>query len=702
MPPPSTGGVALLQMLDLLEPHDLAATGAGSAASVHLLLEAMKLAYADRSRYLGDPDHVDVPVARLLGRSHLDGLRERIRADRALDPAAIVGAERAGADPEHTTHFSIVDAEGNAVAATLTINLSFGSGMIAPGTGVILNDEMDDFAAAPGVPNAFGLVQGENAAVGPGRRPPSSMTPTLLLDDSGVVMVTGSPGGSRIITATLQTILGVVDWGMDAREAASAPRVHHQWSPATAYYEDHGLSPDTRHLLVDLGHELAPRGPMGNVQVIVRDDATGTWTGASDPRGVGLAAGLTVGEPQGASLGPDDGDPRDLERSIRRLTAPLWAGRAAGTAGEREAARWFAAHLATLGLEPVAGASFLHTFALPDSLGGGRSQNVLAALPGHGALADRWILVGAHLDHLGHVDPQADPDAAAAPGAYYPGAGDNASGVAAVLAVAAEAAEAAAGSAGTGDRRGLLVCGFGAEEVGLLGSRHLASDPPVPLDRIDAVVNLDAVGRLGGGPLHVAGQQTSPPLALLVTGAAGAVPVATQDPLLLRSDHVPFVERGVPAILLFTGAYPEMNSPADSLTAVDLPGLREVAEVASRLVAALRAGPEPLPFVAPVAPERPAGGNRATWFGTAPDFAGGEADGYLIGGVAEGGPAARAGLQAGDVLVALAGQPVVDLATFTAALRRNDPGDVVEVVVRRDGVVRRFLVTLGDRSERGR
>jgi len=292
MPPPSTGGLALLQMLDLLEPWDLAGAGYGSAAAWHPMLEAMKLAYADRSCFLGDPDFVPVPTARLLGRARLDSLRARVRADRALDPRTIAGAPRAVPEPAHTTHLSVVDAEGGAVAATLTINLSFGSGMIAPGTGVILNDEMDDFAAAPGVPNAFGLVQGENAAVGPGRRPPSSMTPTLVLDGDGVVMVTGSPGGARIITATLQTIVHVLDFGMDAARAASAPRVHHQWSPPTGWYEHHGMSPDTRRLLVGLGHELAPRDPMGNVQVIVRDRERGIWTGASDPRGVGLAAGF--------------------------------------------------------------------------------------------------------------------------------------------------------------------------------------------------------------------------------------------------------------------------------------------------------------------------------------------------------------------------------------------------------------------------
>jgi gamma-glutamyltranspeptidase/glutathione hydrolase len=291
MPPPSSGGVHIVQMLNILEPFDLAAGGHGSAASWHLLIEAMKLAFADRSRFLGDPDHVDVPVAMLVSEERAAAQRARIRTDRALDPRAIEGAPEV-VEGEHTTHISIVDADGNAVAATLTINLNFGAGMIAPGTGVILNNEMDDFAAAPGRPNAFGLIQGEQNAVGPGRRPLSSMSPTVVVRDGDVQMVVGSPGGSRIITATLQTIVHVVDFGLDAREAVAAARVHHQWRPVTAYCERIGMSPDTRRLLEELGHEITPRSTMGNVQVILRDPETGGWQGASDPRGMGLAAGF--------------------------------------------------------------------------------------------------------------------------------------------------------------------------------------------------------------------------------------------------------------------------------------------------------------------------------------------------------------------------------------------------------------------------
>lgn len=292
MPPPSSGGVLLLEMLGVLAGFDLAAAGHGSAAAWHPLLETMAFAYADRSRYLGDTDFVAVPVARLVSRAYTDSLRARIRPDRATPPAEIVGVGQAADEPAHTTHISVVDAEGNAAAATLTINLTFGSGLLADGTGVILNDEMDDFVAAPGVPNAFGLLGGDANAIAPGKRPLSSMTPTIVLAaDRRVLMVTGSPSGSRIITTVLQTIVHVVDFGMDALEAVRVPRVHQQWSPATAFHEPFGLSPDTRARLEAMGHTFAERPAIGLAQLIVRDREAGVWTGASDPRGAGLAKG---------------------------------------------------------------------------------------------------------------------------------------------------------------------------------------------------------------------------------------------------------------------------------------------------------------------------------------------------------------------------------------------------------------------------
>ena len=245
MAPPSSGGVHLVQMLNMLEPFDLRGMGFGSAAAVHHLAEVMKFAYADRSRFLGDRDFVDVPVDRLISRAHADSLRAYIRPERARPEAMIPGAPLLDLESHETTHFSVVDQDGSAVAATLTINLSFGSGRMAGGTGVLLNNEMDDFVAAPGSPNAFGLVGGEANAIAPGKRPLSSMTPTIVLKDGRVFMVAGAPGGSKIITTTLQNILNVVDHGMDALQAVTAARVHHQWFPRVLYLEAYGLSPDT-------------------------------------------------------------------------------------------------------------------------------------------------------------------------------------------------------------------------------------------------------------------------------------------------------------------------------------------------------------------------------------------------------------------------------------------------------------------------
>ncbi|MGD9546355.1 MAG: gamma-glutamyltransferase [Candidatus Krumholzibacteriia bacterium] len=292
MPPPSSGGVHLVQMLNVLEGFDLEGAGFGSAAAVHPMTEAMKFAFADRSRFLGDPDFVPVPVARLTGPAYADSLRSLIRPDRAIPAAAIDGATLVHPESAHTTHLSVVDADGDAVAATLTINLSFGSGWMAAGTGVMLNDEMDDFVAAPGFANAFGLVGGEANSAAPGKRPLSSMTPTIVLQDGRVKMVTGAPGGSRIITTTLQTIVNVLDHGMDALQAVSAPRIHHQWSPDLLFFEAHGLSPDTQRILEGLGHRLEERTPMCNAQIIVADPETGLLTGASDPRGMGAAEGF--------------------------------------------------------------------------------------------------------------------------------------------------------------------------------------------------------------------------------------------------------------------------------------------------------------------------------------------------------------------------------------------------------------------------
>lgn len=290
MPPPSSGGVHLIQLLNLLEPFDLGRRGHNSAETIHLMVEAMKLAYADRARYLGDPDSVAVPVRGLTSRAYADGLRPLIDPERARPAAEVRAGDPAPHEGEQTTHFSVVDRFGNAVANTYTLNFSYGLGLVAEGTGVLLNNEMDDFAAKAGTQNAYGLVQGAANLPGPGKRPLSSMTPTILLRDGKVAMVTGSPGGSRIITITLQTILNVIDHRMNIAEAVIAPRVHHQWLP-DAIDAEGGISVDTLRLLTAKGHRIAPRAAFGNVNAIVALPGGG-WAGASDTRQRGtLAAG---------------------------------------------------------------------------------------------------------------------------------------------------------------------------------------------------------------------------------------------------------------------------------------------------------------------------------------------------------------------------------------------------------------------------
>ena len=291
MPPPSSGGIHLIQMLRILEPTESLKRGFHSAASLHPQIEAMRFAFADRSKWLGDPDFFDVPVQRLLSDEHLATIRKTIQQKRSTPSSAIEGAP-APKEGHDTTHISVVDRTGKAVAGTLTINLSFGSGLVAGNTGIVMNDEMDDFAAAPGVPNAFGLLGSEANAIAPGKRPLSSMTPTLVLDSNqSIRMVAGSPGGSRIITSTLQVILHVLAYGMDGIKAVSVPRFHNQWYPPQTFIEPHGFSEDTLKILESRGHRFAESTFMGNTQVITVDPKTRIRYGASDPRGIGSAAG---------------------------------------------------------------------------------------------------------------------------------------------------------------------------------------------------------------------------------------------------------------------------------------------------------------------------------------------------------------------------------------------------------------------------
>lgn len=289
-PPPSSGGVGILQMLGMLEGSGYEKSGFGSASEIAYLAEVMRRYYADRSQYLGDPDFGKLPLKGLLDPAYLRKRRESIDAKHATPSAQILPGQPAGRDGGETTHYNVVDTQGNAVAVTYTLNEGYGNGITVPGLGFLLNDEMDDFAAKPGSPNAFGLVQGELNAIQPGKRPLSSMTPTILTRDGKFFMAVGAPGGSRIISAVLQVILNVVDFGMNAQDAVDAPRIHHQWQPDKLYLEP-GISPDTVALLKSRGYDVdhSPGLVLARVEAIVN---SGRWLqGGSDGRASGKAAG---------------------------------------------------------------------------------------------------------------------------------------------------------------------------------------------------------------------------------------------------------------------------------------------------------------------------------------------------------------------------------------------------------------------------
>jgi gamma-glutamyltranspeptidase/glutathione hydrolase len=262
-PPPSSGGVTLCEMLQILEGYPLNKLGFHSAASVHFMTEAMRYAYRDRNTYLGDPAFIDNPTARLLSPRYARTIRTHIQANRATPSSALEG--HATAD-EHatTTHYSVIDHWGNSVSTTFTINDSFGAKVIAGDTGFFLNDEMDDFTAKPGVANMFGLIQGKANAIAPGKRPLSSMTPTIVLKDGKPVLIVGTPGGSRIITTVLQVIVNVIDHGMTLQEAVDAPRMHHQWWPDTIAGEPYAFSADTVKALTAMGYKVVALEPWGS------------------------------------------------------------------------------------------------------------------------------------------------------------------------------------------------------------------------------------------------------------------------------------------------------------------------------------------------------------------------------------------------------------------------------------------------------
>jgi gamma-glutamyltranspeptidase/glutathione hydrolase len=290
-PPSSSGGIALLEMLGILDGTGYEKGGAGSASAIHYVAESMRRAYADRNEYVGDPDFVKVPIAGLLDRAYLARLRSSIDPERATPSDTVHPGKPTGNEQMETTHYSVVDAEGNAVAVTYTLNGGYGNGIVVPGLGFLLNNEMDDFAAKPGTPNMFGLVQGEANAIQPGKRPLSSMTPTMLVKDGKLFMTVGAPGGSRISTAVLQVILNVVDFGMNVQDAVDAPRFHHQWQPDKLSLE-RGISPDTVAVLQSRGYEVdyTPGVVLAQVAAILND---GGWLqGASDGRSAaGKAAG---------------------------------------------------------------------------------------------------------------------------------------------------------------------------------------------------------------------------------------------------------------------------------------------------------------------------------------------------------------------------------------------------------------------------
>jgi gamma-glutamyltranspeptidase / glutathione hydrolase len=291
-PPPSAGGVGLLQMLGMLEGSGYEKGGAGSASSIHYMAEVMRRFYADRSEYFGDPDFFKVPISKLLDPKYIASRRNTIDPLHATPSDQLRPGKLNIREGTETTHFNVVDNEGNAVAVTYTLNNGYGSGVTVPGLGFLLNDEMDDFASKPGTENLFHLIQGESNAIQPGKRPVSSMTPTIVVRDGKLFLMLGAPGGSRIINGVLQVLLNVVDFHMNAQDAVDWPRFHHQWMPDMLYVEK-GISPDSVRILREMGHNVSPSEStspvVARVEAILNE---GGWLqGATDPRGEGKAEG---------------------------------------------------------------------------------------------------------------------------------------------------------------------------------------------------------------------------------------------------------------------------------------------------------------------------------------------------------------------------------------------------------------------------
>ena len=290
MSPPSSGGAHVVQILNILEGYPISELGHNSSQTIHYMSEAMKRAYADRSRYLGDPEFVDIPLAGLTSKEYANSLRAEIDPDEATPSSTIAPANPLSYESNETTHFSVVDQYGNAVSNTYTINFSYGSGIVVEGAGFLLNNEMDDFSAKPGVPNAYGLIGGEANKVEANKRMLSSMSPTIVKKEGKNFLVTGSPGGSRIITTTLQVIMNVIDHDLNIQSAVAAPRIHHQWLPDEIRVEE-GFSADTIQVLEAKGHTVNQKAAMGAIQsIMIRD---GVMYGGADPRrSTSLAKGL--------------------------------------------------------------------------------------------------------------------------------------------------------------------------------------------------------------------------------------------------------------------------------------------------------------------------------------------------------------------------------------------------------------------------
>jgi gamma-glutamyltranspeptidase/glutathione hydrolase len=291
MPPPSSGGVALVELLNILEGFPLATYGQNASRTIHLMVEAERRVYADRSEWLGDPEFFSVPLPGLLSKAYATSLRDGISETRATPSSSIKAGQPRQYEHSDTTHYSVVDADGNAVSTTTTLNGDYGNGQVVAGAGFLLNNEMDDFSAKPGSPNMFGLLGGEANAIAPGKRMLSSMTPTIVAKEGRTVLVLGSPGGGRIITTVLQVLLNVLEFGMDVQEAVDAPRFHHQWYPDSVMIEKQGFPADVVNALTALGHRVDVVSDMGDVHVIQIDPGSGLRLGASDPRSDGVTLG---------------------------------------------------------------------------------------------------------------------------------------------------------------------------------------------------------------------------------------------------------------------------------------------------------------------------------------------------------------------------------------------------------------------------